>query len=135
MKRMLFSMLIVVAGAADATSNGPVYRCGNSYSQSPCANGRALDVDDTRSAQQHAQAVRVAAEERRLADRMERDRLAAEAQVRPAGAARLSAAPVVAAALAKRAAGKSKKALAAEASGLTEFAAVDIASVRRKPGQ
>ena len=60
-----------------------VYRCGNTYAQAPCAQGRAVDVSDPRSEAQQADARRVAAEERRLAAEMASDRRAEQAAVKP----------------------------------------------------
>lgn len=84
---------ICIGDRAANAQTPPVYRCGSSYSQSPCADGRAVDVDDSRNAEQRAEAARVSAEAKQSATRMERDRLAEEARLIPAGAARLSAAP------------------------------------------
>ena len=55
-----------------------VYRCGNVYSQTPCAGGVALDASDTRTPTQKAQADAAAAQTARSADKMEKDRLALE---------------------------------------------------------
>ena len=76
----LIACLLVAAPAAFGQG---VYRCGNSYSQLACAQGRLVEVDDSRSAAQQAEARRVAAEERSLAAQMQRDRLAAEAAQAP----------------------------------------------------
>ena len=72
----------------------PVYRCGSTYSQTVCPQGgKLVDATDPRSAAQRAEAHRVAADDRRLAADMRRDRLADEKALRPGGAASLSAAP------------------------------------------
>ncbi len=58
-----------------------VYRCGpdgREYRDSPCADGHAVDMADPRSPDQVAEARRVAALERRLADRLAADRTARE---------------------------------------------------------
>lgn len=63
-----------------------VYRCGaegRSYSHTPCPDGRALDVSDARSPTERAQGAAAAERTARLADSMERDRLVAEAALRP----------------------------------------------------
>jgi hypothetical protein len=76
------------AGAAAA--QGTVYRCGNEYSLAPCAQGKAVETQSSaRSEAQRAEAVRVAASERQLADDMARDRRRAEAEHRPLGAGSL----------------------------------------------
>ena len=61
----------------------PVYRCGPAsspvYSQKPCADGKAVQVDDARSPQQRAESQAAARMQAKTADRMEKDRLAQEA--------------------------------------------------------
>ena len=93
MKTIVIALLAALA-AAPALAQ-PVYRCGNAYAQVACAQGRAVDIDDSRTASQQAEARRVAADERRLADDMRRDRLAQARDVRPAGTANLGGAPSV----------------------------------------
>ena len=56
-----------------------VYRCGNEYTSIPCPEGgRVVEATDPRSAAQRAEARRLAALERRQAEQMKKDRLAAE---------------------------------------------------------
>ena len=86
-------MFCFAVGAAQAQE---VYRCGSTYSQTPCPQGRLVEADDARSEAQRAEAARVAATERRLANEMRRDRLAEEAALKPALAGSLSAPKVVA---------------------------------------
>jgi hypothetical protein len=64
----------------------PIYRCGQTYSQTPCPGGRVVDATDPRSAAQRAEARRVLARERQLAAQMERDRRDREAASAPAQA-------------------------------------------------
>jgi hypothetical protein len=67
--------------AQSAAAQDRVYRCGadgHSYSQQPCADGTALEVADTRSAPQVAQARQVAQLDARLAEALERQRRQAE---------------------------------------------------------
>jgi hypothetical protein len=64
-----------------AAAQDRVYRCGadgRSYSQEPCAEGRAIEVDDSRSARQMAQAQQVVQRDARLADALARQRMQAE---------------------------------------------------------
>lgn len=75
--------------ATFAAQAQPVYRCGSAYSRVPCAEGRAVDADDSRTGAQRAEAARVARDEKRLGDGMARDRRAAEAAQRPQAAASL----------------------------------------------
>lgn len=55
-----------------------IYRCGNSYSQSPCPGAASLDVADTRTAAQKAEADAATAAAARSAAIMEKERLARE---------------------------------------------------------
>jgi hypothetical protein len=88
MKTVLAMLLCLLSSLASAQA---VYRCGNTYSQSPCpVGGHAIDATDARSAAQRAEARRVVADEKRLAADMRRERLALERAIRPAGAASLS---------------------------------------------
>lgn len=88
----------LLAGAAAAQTT--VYRCGpdgRSYSQTPCADGRPLTVEDPRSASQQRAARAVAESEARNAQRLRDERLRRESAARrdvaigigpePAGAA------------------------------------------------
>ena len=73
--------LIAPAAAAD------VYRCGpngSTYSQTPCAEGRRIELIDARSDEQRLQASQVNERTVALASALERDRLANEAALRPA---------------------------------------------------
>jgi hypothetical protein len=73
----------VLASAVASAAAQPIYRCGNAYSQVACLQGELIDAADPRSEAQRAEAVRVAAEDRRLAAQMQRDRLAEEAALAP----------------------------------------------------
>jgi hypothetical protein len=91
----------LAASAAGAAT--PIYRCaGNTYSQTPCTGGRIIESSDPRTAAQRAEARRLAAREKELADALERERrqqaptparaAAMEAGGRPPAAAASSAA-------------------------------------------
>jgi len=128
-------LIVFVSAGVDAA---PVYRCGNTYSQTPCPDGKIVEATDVRSAAQRAEARRVAADEHRLAAQMKHDRLAEEAAIRPAGAASLSEAPAQAASGGNgHYAGKKKKTSAKSksttAKSTTDFVAVDTST--RKPGR
>jgi hypothetical protein len=71
-------LIVAALWAAAAAAQVPVYRCGNSYSQEPCSQGRGVDVADPRSAQQAAQSRQAALRDAREADALERARLRAE---------------------------------------------------------
>lgn len=57
-----------------------VYRCGNSYSQQPCAGGSRVETQDTRSAVQRAQTSQAAQRDAKAASAMEKQRLKDEAK-------------------------------------------------------
>jgi hypothetical protein len=89
---------------AQAAPPQTVYRCGPDgrvYSQTPCADGKALTVDDPRSASQQKAAREVTAREaeqaKKLADeRQQRDETAkgqAAAGIKPSTAAEAASAP------------------------------------------
>lgn len=82
-----------LAGAAliatFAAQAQPVYRCGSTYSRVPCAEGRTVDADDSRTGAQRAEAARAARDAKRMGDEMARDRHDAEAARRPQAAASL----------------------------------------------
>ena len=71
------SLLACWAGPAGAQS---VYRCGNLYSQQPCADALPLDAADSRTAAQSAQTQAAASRAASSAQRMEKERLAQAAQ-------------------------------------------------------
>ena len=75
----LTTLAILVCMLPGATALGQtVYRCGDSYSQTPCPGATSLEVDDSRSALQKAQADAATAAASRAAAAMERERLARE---------------------------------------------------------
>jgi len=89
---------VVLAGLAGVPATAQtVYRCGNTYGPVPCPEGKAIEADDARTSAQRAEALRLAADERRRGDDMERSRLRREAAIRPALASALSLAPAPAA--------------------------------------
>lgn len=132
--------LALAALPAFAQATTPIYRCGNQYSQQPCPQGRVVDAGDPRSEAQRAEARRIAADERRLGARMERERRAHEAEQPPAAASgfdsRGSAARATAAASepSKHAArGKAKHRRTASARDSdADFVAVDPASLKKR---
>lgn len=94
MKRLLILVtLIATAGAAQAGQ--AIYRCGKTYSQTPCPDGKIVESTDPRTAAQRAEAKRTVAKEKELAAKMERERREREAAAAPQGAASLSAPPAV----------------------------------------
>ena len=77
MKRLAIA-LIVIAAAGGAHAQA-IYRCGQTYSQKPCPDGKIIDSSDPRTAAQRAEAKRVAAREKQLAAKLELERKEKEA--------------------------------------------------------
>lgn len=101
----IFAAALVPSSATAQT----IYRCGNEYTRIPCADGRALDAGDPRSAAQRNEAHAVAAQERHQAREMEHDRRRSEAATPPKLAATLGpAAPAPAASAPKKTTQKKK---------------------------
>ena len=82
--------LLLLPSWAPAAPPQTVYRCGpegRSYSQTPCADGKALSVDDPRSASQQKAAQDVAERDAARAQKLreERQQREAAAQTQPGG--------------------------------------------------
>jgi len=76
-------LTIALCAAALSAQAQTVYRCGadgRSYSDSPCKDGRAVDVSDARSAEQARAAADAAQRQQQLADGLRRERHAREAE-------------------------------------------------------
>ena len=71
----LFATLSLAACCAGAQT---VYRCGSSYSAQPCPGATALDVTDQRPPADAARAGKVASDDWKRAEAMEKARLAQE---------------------------------------------------------
>ncbi len=79
MSRLIIAMLLIASSALSMGAGAQtVYRCGNSYSQSPCAGGVTVDANDSRSRTQQAQAEADTARARQSANALEKDRLKQE---------------------------------------------------------
>jgi hypothetical protein len=76
-----------LAWAAPATAQGAqnIYRCGNTYSQQPCADGKLVAASDSRSAAQKSQTDEAAKRDARAADAMQKARIKEEARPVPVG--------------------------------------------------
>jgi hypothetical protein len=88
---MILSSLV---GIAQAQS---IYKCGpngTEYSQAPCPGGKMIESSDPRSAAQRQEAARIAAQDRRLAADLERERRAQMAENKPAMAAGINGRPL-----------------------------------------
>ena len=81
------SVLTAIMLAASPAWSQTIWRCGSSYSERPCEGGRAVATDDPRSAGQQADSQRAAQRDAQLADEMEDERLAQQAQREQAEAA------------------------------------------------
>lgn len=76
MRHALPLVLLLACGSALAA---PIYRCGKTYSQTPCPEGGAVvEATDPRSAAQRAEARRIAAADRKAAADADRERKAKE---------------------------------------------------------
>ena len=80
-KRHFAALLMSLAAGAQAQA---IYRCGDTYAQTACPQGRIVDAGDPRSPEQRAEAHRVAADERRLGFEMAAERRAEQAALKPA---------------------------------------------------
>jgi hypothetical protein len=98
MHRRILNTIILIATCSLSTwaSSQNVYRCGNTYSQTPCPSGKALDVTDTRTADQKKQTDAASANSAKAGDAMEKSRLAQEKRDMAANKARPPAAAPVA---------------------------------------
>ena len=134
MKTVATALLLSLAALHSMAAQPPVYRCGNTYTQEPCAQGRIVAATDPRTAAQQAEARRVAADERRLAAEMRRDRLAEQAAQKPGAAASLGAAPLAKPVVLVERAHPKKRRGAAKPPATTDFVAVDPSSRKRRSG-
>jgi hypothetical protein len=83
MKQRLLSIAIILIAACAASTRADaqkVYRCGGSYSQTPCPDGVPVEVQDSRTAEQKAQTDAATRRDASTADTMEHTRLREEAE-------------------------------------------------------
>jgi hypothetical protein len=66
-----------------AAGNSKVYRCGQTYQQTPCPAGQAVDVKDERDAGQQADAKKTLAADKALAKDLAAERREREKSVKP----------------------------------------------------
>ena len=86
-RRFLMFVALATSSACLAPAQAQnAYRCGNSYSQTPCPGAVSVDISDPRSREQKAQAAEIAQREQKLAETMERSRLDQEEAQRQAAA-------------------------------------------------
>ena len=90
----VFAVLLVLTVAGANAASQKIFRCGPDgrvYSQTPCKDGYEVPAADARSPEQRQAAEDVLKRDARLADKMTRERRAAEAAQAAAAAARQSA--------------------------------------------
>ncbi len=80
MQKARWRVFFLVAGIALAwqVHAQTIYRCGNSYSQAPCPGAVQMDLSDARLPEQKRQTDAAAVNDARLANLMEKERLAEE---------------------------------------------------------
>lgn len=75
----ILAMAACALWAPPAATAGPAaWRCGNTYSDQPCPDGKPLALGDTRDAEQKRQADNSTREAKAAGDRLERERLLQE---------------------------------------------------------
>ena|SRR6218665_1897706 len=82
MKTLSQLLVITALSLCTGLQAQTVYRCGSSYSQTPCPGGNSVDATDSRTPEQrkaHEASVKL---EKRTGDTMEKTRLKEEAAVR-----------------------------------------------------
>jgi len=67
-------LALLCASFGQTVHGQPVYRCGNTYSQSPCAGAVPVEVDDTRTDAQRAASKDAVASDKALAKELETSR-------------------------------------------------------------
>lgn len=78
--RCLVTSLLIAASALTTVATAEnVYKCGNTYSQSPCPGAKLLNIDDSRDPQQKKRKDELTRRDAELANDMEQTRLANEA--------------------------------------------------------
>jgi hypothetical protein len=90
--RIIILALLAACGAAGVqaqTKSQQVFRCGpdgRTYSQTPCKDGKEVDVADPRSAEQQRAAAQGVKREQAMTEKMARERQAREAAAAKQGA-------------------------------------------------
>ena len=84
MKTLSPLLLIAALGFCAGLQAQTVYRCGNSYSQTPCPGGNAIDATDSRTPEQRKAHEASVKHEKRTGDTLEKARLKEEAAMRRA---------------------------------------------------
>ena len=79
MNRMRLAALLLTSGMMVVQAQ-PIYRCGSSYSQTPCASGQEIQASDARNTLQKQQTDDATRRDAALARSLEKERLAQEKQ-------------------------------------------------------
>ena len=87
-RQLIISIFIAATAVMTGAQAENVYKCGNTYSQSRCSNGKLLSVDDSRDPQQKLQQDAATQRDAELAKEMEETRLANEKALRAAATKR-----------------------------------------------
>jgi hypothetical protein len=79
---VIISIFVAINAAMTVAQAENIYKCGNTYSQSPCAGGQLMSVDDSRDPQQKIQRDAATQRDAELAKDMAKTRLANEKALR-----------------------------------------------------
>ena len=88
MRKISTTALLCIAAAgwwAAPAAAQNIYRCGDSYSQQPCAGGKLVAASDSRTAGQKSQTDEATRRDAKSAEAMEKARLKEEAKPAPVG--------------------------------------------------
>ena len=78
-RTLSFAMILIsLASVSQGLQAQNIYKCGNSYSQTPCPGASPLSIDDTRTAAQKQQADAATRSNTELAQSLEKTRIAQE---------------------------------------------------------
>ncbi len=106
----IFSIALCAQWMGAAAANAAeTWRCGNTYTDQPCAGGKAIDADDARNPTQVRAAEAATRREQAAGDRMARERQRQEAIAARQGPALIDARPRITAPAKATASPKKKK--------------------------
>ena len=72
------ALSIVLGLVSSVAAAQTTYKCGNTYSETPCVDGKAVTTDDKRTDEQKRQADETTIRQKKAAGRFEKDRIAQE---------------------------------------------------------
>lgn len=78
--RAIPALALSLAAVSTAAPAQPIYRCGDSYSQQPCAGGKAIEAEPPPTTLERKKSAAAAQRDASLAGSLEKDRLQREAQ-------------------------------------------------------